>query len=97
MLIVKNSNLYIGQLLPPTSSPNGRVPPSFLMEGTGQENLSVRTGWSTPPPSGLDGGNPSPPRRQSSIASTYYAAGSMPLGCMQEDFLVSFASGDIYV
>ena len=42
----------------------------------------------TPPPPGLDGVHP-PPIRQSSIASTCYAAGGMPLAFTQEDFLVS--------
>ena len=40
----------------------------------------------------LDGGDggytPPPPIRQSSIASTCYAAGGMPLAFTQEDFLV---------
>ena len=40
---------------------------------------STRTGWGTPPP----------PIRQSSIASTCYAAGGMPLAFTQEDFLVT--------
>ena len=38
---------------------------------------TTRTGWGTHPPS-----------RQSSIASTCYAAGGMPLAFTQEDFLV---------
>ena len=42
----------------------------------------------TPPPPGLDGVTPPPPIRQSSIASTCYAADGMPLAFTQEDFLV---------
>ena len=38
-----------------------------------------RSGWGTAPP---------PIRRQSSIVSTYYMAGGMPLAFMREDFLV---------
>ena len=45
-------------------------------------------GGSVPPWPGLDGGGYRPPTRQSSIVSTCYAAGSMPLAFMQEDFLV---------
>ena len=61
----------------------------------GYPHVKVRTGWGTPP-SGLDGVTPpsrtrwgTPPlvERQSSIASTCYAAGSMPLALTQ-DFLV---------
>ena len=54
------------------------APPSFLTEGT--------------PPSGLDGVRPPPPlrvRRQSSIASTSYFAGGMPLAFTHEDCRVS--------
>ena len=49
-----------------------------------------------PPPPGLDGGGggtwgtPPPPIRQSSIASTCYAAGGVPLALTQEDFLVFY-------
>ena len=48
------------------------------------------TGWGTPtiPPS-LDGVPPLPPIRQSSIASTCYAAVGMPLAFTQEDILIS--------
>ena len=56
--------------------------------------------WGIPPWPGLDGGlvwmvggtwgtPPPPPMRQSSITSTCYAAGGMPLAFTQEDFLVS--------
>ena len=50
--------------------------------------------WGNPPParSGwCGGGTPStpPPIGQSSIVSTCYAAGGMPLAFTQEDFLVS--------
>ena len=40
--------------------------------------ILARTGWGTPPP----------PIRQSSIASTCYVAGGMPLAFTQEDLLV---------
>ena len=47
------------------------------------------------PQPGLDGGGypgyPPPPIRQSSIVSTCYAAGGMPLAFTQEDFLVVFS------
>ena len=50
-----------------------------------------RTGSGTPPPPQAQdwmGYPPLPIRRQSSIASTCYAAGGMPLAFMQEDFHV---------
>ena len=58
----------------------------------------ARSGWwmGTPPagsgwwggtPPGLDGVPPPTPIRQSSIASTCYLAGGMPLAFTQEDFL----------
>ena len=56
----------------------------------------VRSGWwGYPPPPGqvwMVGGYPPthPPTKQSSKASTYYAAGGMPLAFTQEDFLVLF-------
>ena len=49
----------------------------------------VGGGGGTLPPPGLDG-VPPPPIRQSSIASTCYVAGSMPLAFTQEDFLVLY-------
>ena len=49
-------------------------------------------GGGAPPWPGLDvggtWGTPHPPIRQSSIASTCYVAGGMPLAFTQEDFLV---------
>ena len=48
------------------------------------------TGWGTPLPPIQDWmGCPRPTRRQSSITSTCYVAGSMPLVFTQEDFLVN--------
>ena len=63
-------------------------------------------GYPPPPQLGLDDGGtpphqdlarvppgmgyPPPPTRQSSIASTCYAAGGMPLAFTQEDFLVCY-------
>ena len=41
-----------------------------------------------PPRPGLDDRGTPPPIRQSSIASTCYAAGGVPLAFTQEDFLV---------
>ena len=52
----------------------------------------TRPGWwgvLPPPPPGLDG-VPPPLIRQSSIASTCYPAGGMPLAFTQEDFLVPY-------
>ena len=46
-------------------------------------------GWVPPTRSGWEGGT-HPPIRQSSIASTCYAAGGVPLAFTQEDFLVFF-------
>ena len=51
--------------------------------------------WGVPlgtPQLGLDGGTPPPPlvRRQSSRASTCYAAGGMPVASTQEDFLIRY-------
>ena len=73
---------------------------------TGWGTPQSKTGWGTPtqdwigyPPLGLDGVPPPiqvwmgygyPVRRQSSLASTCYTKGSMPLAFMQEDFLVWF-------
>ena len=52
---------------------------------------TTRTGWGTPPTQvwmvGGTRGTPTP-MRQSSIASTCYAAGGVPLAFTQEDFLV---------
>ena len=45
-----------------------------------------RMGYPTPP------SPPPPPRRQSSITSTCYVTGGMPLAFMQEDFLVRYFS-----
>ena len=75
-----------------------------LREGGGVLHSQVRTGgiplqarMGGYPPPGLDGvpplsrtgwGTPSPIGRQSSIASTCYTAGGMPLAFTQEDFLV---------
>ena len=60
------------------------VPPLRLDGGTPPPNLDwvppIRAGWGYPPPP--------LPRRQSSRASTCYAAGGMPLAFTQEDFLV---------
>ena len=75
------------------------TPPALL----GLDGVSPVLTWDggTPHP-GLDGvppgpdlqdwmGYPPPPaRRQSSIASTSYAAGGMPLAFTQEDFLVNY-------
>ena len=57
-------------------------PPSGL-----DEVPPFRTGWGTPPIQDWIG-TLSPIRRQSSVASTCYAAGGMPLAFTQEDFLV---------
>ena len=58
-----------------------RVPPGQVwMDGEG---------GAVPHPCG-GGGTPPPPIRQSSIASTCYTAGGMPLAFTQEDFLVHF-------
>ena len=78
----------------------GGYPLSRTEWGTSHPGLDgitlSRTGWGTPPiwdwmgyhpPSGTGWGTPSPVRRQSSIASTCYAAVGMPLAFPQ-DFLV---------
>ena len=57
------------------------VPP-LLLDG----DTPIRTGWGTPHQSRLVGGIP---RREIGRQSSY-AAGSMPLALMQEDFLVFF-------
>ena len=72
-----------------TPPPWDGVPPTNLGWGTPPPS---RPGWGTPPPwdgvpPTLGWGTPSP-TRQSSIASTCYAAGGMPLAFTQEDFLV---------
>ena len=53
-------------------------------------NVGTR-GTGVPPCPGLDGVPHPPVRRQSSIASTYYVAGGMPLAFTQEDFLVKLS------
>ena len=65
----------------------GRYAGLTLLARTGLGTLPD-LGWGTPPWPGLDGLPPPPPFRQSSIASTSYAAGGMPLAFTQEDFLV---------
>ena len=56
-----------------------------------------RSRWGVPNPAGLDGVPPCPGldrvppiRRQSSLASTCYVEGGMPLTFTQEDFLVHY-------
>ena len=74
----------------------GGTPSQVWMGGTlsqvwvGGGVLCPRSGWlgGTPPPPELVGVPPPPPIRQSSIASTCYGAGSVPLAFTQEDFLV---------
>ena len=56
---------------------------SPTMTGWGTPTM---TGWGTPHHDWM--GYPLPPIRQSSIASTCYVAGGMPLAFLQEDFLV---------
>ena len=77
-------------------------PSQIWMVGVPQPGLDGRGYLGYPPRPGLDGGEHTwgtppppppildgvPPPRQSSIASTCYAAGGMPLAFMQEDFLV---------
>ena len=84
---------YPGQVLMMGGIPHpGGYPGQILMMG-GVPPTS-RPGWDTPHPPTLGWGTPWPgmgyPPRQSSIASTCYAAGSMPLVFTQEDFLVNF-------
>ena len=62
---------------------------------TGWGTPLAKIGWVPPPWPGLDGVPPTrdwmgtpPSTRQSSTASTCYAAGGMPLAFTQEDFLV---------
>ena len=70
----------------PDRSGWGGVPQPGLDGGVGTLSL----GWGgTPARTGWWGGDPpTPPIRQSSIASTCHAAGGMPLAFTQEDFLV---------
>ena len=67
---------------PPSKTGWGTPIPS-IQDCMGYTPLLARTGWGTPPP-------PTSIRRQSSIASTCYMAGGMPLAFTQEDFLVCF-------
>ena len=66
-------------------------PPSRLNQGTPhhQDLARVPSAWDGVPPT-PDVGWGTPPTRQSSIASTCYAAGGMPLAFTHEDFLVFF-------
>ena len=68
---------------------SGRYPIPGLDGGTpSQVQAGGYPGVPPPaPPPGLDGVTP-PPSGYSSIASTYYAAGGMPLAFTQEEFLV---------
>ena len=67
-----------------------RVPPPWDRVPPHHQDLTgvpPTLGWGTPQP--WDGVPPNhPPTRQSSIASTSYTVGGMPLAFMQEDFLV---------
>ena len=84
---------------PPPPGLDGYVPPTtrtgWVRTPHHQDWMGyplARSGWwgYVPPPPGLDGVPPhTPPIRQSSIASTCYAAGGMPLAFTQEDFLVN--------
>ena len=57
---------------------------------SGLDGVPCQARWVTPPLIQDWMGYPLPVRRQSSIASTCYAAGGMPLAFTQEDFLVSY-------
>ena len=71
-----------------------RVPPKPGLDSGGYPGYPpTRSGWwgvpRVPTPPGLDGVPPSPPPiSQSSIASTCYAVGGVPLAFTQEDFFV---------
>ena len=72
----------------------------WMVEGT-QGTPPTRSGWSTPPTWSGWWGYPGYPLdqvwiRQSSIASTCYAAGSVPLAFTQEDLLVTHGFQKIY-
>ena len=71
----------------PRSGRGGGCTPSQVWTGGTPSQVWMGGYLGYPPQPGLDG-VPSPPHRQSSIASTCYAAGGMPLAFTQEDFLV---------
>ena len=71
------SGLGVGY--PPPQSRHDGVPPCPRLDGYPSPHPQSKTGWNTPLP---------PIRRQISKASTYCAAGGVPLAFTQEDFLV---------
>ena len=79
----------------PARSGGGGYPSHVWMVGGGVPWPGLDAGGGVPSP-GLDGGYPWYPRpiRKSSIASTCYAAGGIPLAFTQEDFLVFKISSD---
>ena len=66
----------------------GRIPPAQTWEGGTPPHLDLGRGYPCPPP---------PIRRQSSIASTCYPVGGMPLAFTQEDFLVSLKDNKVFI
>ena len=66
-----------------------RVPPWPGLDGGGYP-LAMSIWWGLPgsPPTRTEWGTTPTPIRQSSIASTYYPVGGMPLAFTQQDFLV---------